>query len=430
MKMMNLTILTEKINAIFDAKKLFSLAREKKFIQRTRQINPLKLLLSIINTLGCQSKANLADIHRNYQSISGMPINYKPFHNQLKKAQCSEFLKSCFENVMQQWVLQSLKLTSLSTGAKFPFSQVKLHDGCSFQVHDGLQKTYPGRFKKRFPAAVELHVTMDLLSGSIDYLSIGADTEPERPHAPQASSLPDTLLLTDAGYFDRKKIIEIDKQGGHTITQAACSINPVVVEAYDFQGNNLNKVQGKKLNTLKLRDKNSTLDLTVRWPGYDLDFRVIAFWYKKKKRIGYLVTNLARETVPASDIVELYRLRWQIELLFKELKSYCNLKKFSTSNENIVSTLIYASFITVLLKRLMAYSTEALKSLWISTQKTARTASSWLSLLVNGVTQGHLMIDVLTECIDTIAKLCERAHPKRDLKNGLYQFGVISLVDI
>jgi IS4 transposase len=64
---------------------------------------------------------------------------------------------------------------------------------------------------------------------------------------------------------------------------------------------------------LKLKNKNSTLDLSVRWPGYDFDFRVIAFWYKKKKRIGYLVTNLARETVPASDVVELYRLRWQIE---------------------------------------------------------------------------------------------------------------------
>jgi len=359
-----------------------------------------------------------------------MQINYKPFHNQLKKAQCSDFFKSCFESVMQQWVLQSLKLTSLSTGAKFPFSQIKLHDGCSFQVHDGLQKTYPARFKKRFPAAIELHVTMDLLSGSVDYLSIGADTEPERPHSPEATSLNDILLLTDAGYFDRKKVIDIDQQGGYTITQAACSINPVVKAAYDFQGNIIKTTANKKLNTLKLKNKNSTLDLTVCWPGYDFEFRVIAFWYKKKKRIGYLVTNLPRETVPASDVVELYRLRWQIELLFKELKSYCNLKKFSTENKNIVTTLIYASFITVLLKRLIAYSTETLKSLWISTQKTARTASHWLSLMVSKISQGVPLKEVLCKCIDMIAKLCERAHPKRDLKDGLYQFGVISLVDI
>jgi hypothetical protein len=39
------------------------------------------------------------------------------------------------------------------------------------------------------------------------------------------------------------------------------------------------------------------MDLTVQWPGYDMGFRVTAFWYKKKKRIGYLVTNLPRESV-------------------------------------------------------------------------------------------------------------------------------------
>jgi hypothetical protein len=69
---------------------------------------------------------------------------------------------------------------------------------------------------------------MDLLTGSIDYLALGPNTAPERPYAPQASSLHDTLLLTDAGYFDQKKIIEINKQVGHTITQTACSINPVL----------------------------------------------------------------------------------------------------------------------------------------------------------------------------------------------------------
>lgn len=93
---MNLTTLTEKINAIFEPKKLLGLARDKKFSKRSRQINPLKLLLSIINMLGCHSKANLADIHRNYQTISGIDIKYKPFHNQIKKEQCSEFIKSCY----------------------------------------------------------------------------------------------------------------------------------------------------------------------------------------------------------------------------------------------------------------------------------------------------------------------------------------------
>jgi hypothetical protein len=141
------------------------------------------------------------------------------------------------------------------------------------------------------------------------------------------------------------------------------------------------------------------------------------------------VTNLPRESVPALDVVELYRLRWQIELLFKELKSYCNLKKFSIINKDTVTTLIYGGFSTVLLKRLMAFSTEALKSLWISTQKTARSELNWLSLMASKISQGDSIECVLYECIEMIAKLCEQAHPKRDLKNELYQFSVISLVE-
>ena len=76
----------------------------------------------------------------------------------------------------------------------------------------------------------------------------------------------------------------------------------------------------------------------------------------------------------------------------------------------------------------MAYSTEALKLLWRSTQKTARAAPNWLSLMTSKMSQGDSIQSVLYECIEMIAKLCERSHPRRDLKDGLYQFGVVSLV--
>ena len=145
---MNSTLLADKIKSFFNPKTLLDCARQCRFLQRSRQIVPMTLMLSFIETLGSQSKANIADIHRKYQTLSGMPIEYKPFHNQIKKLHCADFFRNCFKKVMGDWVLQSLKLTSLSSGAAFPFTQVKLHDGCSFAIHAGLQGTYPGRFKK------------------------------------------------------------------------------------------------------------------------------------------------------------------------------------------------------------------------------------------------------------------------------------------
>ena len=427
---MKITALTEKINTVFNSNKLNTTARKTGFVIRQRQIKPLEFLLAFVETLGCQAKANLADIHRKYQIISGMPINYKPFHNQIKKEKCTQFFQNIFELALKEWITQSLKLTSLSTGSTFPFNKIITHDGSSFSIHSGLKDAYPGRFNKHSPAAIELHVSMDLLSGSIEYFQLTADTESERLHSPKPETLNNALTLEDAGYFDRSRIMEIDKQGGFIITQAACSINPIIRHAYDHDGNTLPLLNNQKLKTVKLKDKNKSLDLTVRWPGHDMDFRVIAFWYKKKKRVGFLVTNLPRETVPTNDIVELYRMRWQIELLFKELKSYCNLKKFSTQNKNIVTTLIYGSFITVLLKRLLAFSTELLKSVCISTHKTARSAVDWLKLLVSNIAKQVNLSKIVSEVVDIISKLCRRSHPKRDYEDGLYQFGVEPVANI
>ena len=48
-----------------------------------------------------------------------------------------------------------------------------------------------------------------------------------------------------------------------------------------------------------------------------------------------LMTNLPRDEFSVQQVMDAYRLRWQIELLFKEWKSYANLHAFGTSNPAI-----------------------------------------------------------------------------------------------
>jgi hypothetical protein len=122
----------------------------------------------------------------------------------------------------------------LYAGEKIPFENVPLHDSCSFAIHSGLKKVFPGRFTKHSPAAIELHVTMDLLTCSIDYFALTADTLSKRLHAPAPEKLNNTLTLEDAGYFDRARMMNIEKNGGFVIGQAACSINPVIKLAYGY----------------------------------------------------------------------------------------------------------------------------------------------------------------------------------------------------
>jgi hypothetical protein len=66
---------------------------------------------------------------------------------------------------------------------------------------------------------------------------------------------------------------------------------------------------------------------------------------------GYvlLLTSLDAASFPAADILAVYRLRWQIELLFKRLKSLLHLDALPAKDPNLARSWIYAKLIAALL---------------------------------------------------------------------------------
>lgn len=46
-----------------------------------------------------------------------------------------------------------------------------------------------------------------------------------------------------------------------------------------------------------------------------------------------MVTNISQEWLPLDMVTSLYSLRWQIELLFKQIKSQLRIEKINTANE-------------------------------------------------------------------------------------------------
>lgn len=65
------------------------------------------------------------------------------------------------------------------------------------------------------------------------------------------------------------------------------------------------------------------------------------------------MTNLPEADYSASDIAQLYRARWEVELLFKELKSTYNLDQIPTSNPVAVEALIFVALISLVVSRVL-----------------------------------------------------------------------------
>ncbi len=75
------------------------------------------------------------------------------------------------------------------------------------------------------------------------------------------------------------------------------------------------------------------------------EMRVLGFWNPKDKVYHWYITNLS---VSADLVYPLYRLRWQIELIFKGCKSSLSLNEIPTGNSNIVMNLLLSSIIAYL----------------------------------------------------------------------------------
>lgn len=98
-------------------------------------------------------------------------------------------------------------------------------------------------------------------------------------------------------------------------------------------------------------DKNIVLGTRTHAKKVRLDCRVITYYDIERDRTFEFVTN--NFSLKAERIADLYRKRWQIELLFKRVKQNFPLKYFLGDNENAVKTQIWCAFIADLLLRIV-----------------------------------------------------------------------------
>jgi hypothetical protein len=406
------------------------IARESRWLRRLRDITPLALVVACLSTLGASRALWIADILRAFNAFTGLSIRYKPFHNQLRKAAFPEFMRRLLERTLAKMTRPVLRPGHDSRLGKF--RDILLHDGSSFALKDSLKGEWPGRFTKVSPAAVELHVTMSAFDDNPIHITLAPDKEAERAFGPKAEDLRGCLLLEDRGYEHRRFFSDMQSAGGFFIVRGNKAIRPIVLQARDLSGRRLRHLEGKPLSWEVLPSRS--VDLQIEWGKRAETYRgrLVALYKRggrNQKTFVYLHTNLERAEFPALEVGKLYRLRWQIELLFKECKSQANLHRFDTEKSEIAEGLIWASLLVVVLKRGITHAAQLATGLELSTQRAASCAKHVLDDVL------RCLLTNVSELALAIARACRflgensrRAHPKRDREKGRLSSGLVAIL--
>jgi hypothetical protein len=396
------------------------IARSCRFLQRKREVTPMLLVAACVSALGTATISWLADIQRTFNRLTGKAVRYKPFHNQLAKPAFPKLFHALVEEALTRLVLPVVR--TLPEHKLSMFRDIIAHDGSSFALKDSLASRYPGRFTKVSPAAVELHVTMSLKNDAVRCIVLAPDKEAERAFAPEPQQVTGCLLLEDRGYESRKTLMAIDDAGGFFIIRGNISIRPTIVQARDHNGVRIRHLEGKRLELRAL--PRHDVDLAICWGTGKTTYngRLIGLYRRgrrNKKRFTYLHTNLESADFSVQEVGQLYRLRWQIELVFRDWKSHANLHGFDTSKAAIAEGLIWASLLAAIIKRFIAHAAERVHRVEISTQRVAAAARHFLddilrSLLSDAGTLACVLVHVLAYLRENAC----RAHPERDRRRG------------
>jgi len=386
--------------------------------ERLRTITPHRLFLSTVAGLAGGQVESLADLLREFNHQNDATVAYKAFYNRLARPGFTKFMHQMFARLIERLCIQTLAPEGKAAVSRF--KDIVIQDGSSFAVKKKLRDVFPGRFTTIEPAAIEVHVTYSGFSDEVCSVQIAPDKEAERQFLPDPSTLKDRLLLADRGYSGVENFEADREQGGAFIMRLSRSHDPWVRAAW-VDGKPIVLPKPVRLSRFIAQNLNHRMDLDVE---YERDkgkrmvgFRVIVL-PGKEKTMTRLCTNLPRTPFSLDLVARLYRFRWQIELLFKEWKSYANLHKFDTANEHIAAGLIWASLCAAVLKRFLAHAAQLVGGKPISTRRVAMCAGHIIDEIVTALLTCVSIAAAFREGMAFLLANARRSNPRRDRKTG------------
>ena len=409
---------TDRVRAVFrktlSPQGLDALARETRLIRRQRKVTAESFFWAFMVTLGGQTTEYISDVLRTLNAQEGWTLRYKPFWDRLAQRAFCAFMKSVFERLCRELAVRVMDRVSGSAASRF--SDILADDGSSFGVADALRTVFPGRFTKFKPAAVELHAHLSVLSGNLKRVTLAPDKEPERPFLPAPESLPKgSLSLRDRGYQDVSYFAALSRRGAYLICRAKRDVNPTIVRVVGGLPRRVaKKWEGKRLQQLRRTKLHRDLDLLVSWPrpnGEAVELRLVIRFVPEKKSWTWLLTNVPLDIAPET-VGQLYRLRWQVELVFKDWKSYANLHALQSEHPAIVEGFIWASLSVAFLKRAVAHWAQLTTARPISTRLVAMSGRHLLPRLAHWA-RGGFTVRGLDEILHFLLHNALPTHPER-----------------
>ena len=206
-----------------------------------------------------------------------------------------------------------------------------------------LKAPSPGKLNGKRKGGIKVHTLINAADDVPVKISFTAASANDVTFLKEFSLEAGSFIVFDKGYVDYSQYERMSNEGVFFVTRQKKDARYVVTGS--------NPVGPEDVRSGVIADRMIILGTRTHRNGVKLKSRQVTFFDKEKGRTFEFLTN--NFSLSAAQIADLYKKRWQIEILFKRIKQNFPLKYFLGDNENAIKIQIWCAFIADLLIKLI-----------------------------------------------------------------------------
>ena len=284
-------------------------------------------------------------------------------------AQSVLFIKTLFEEQLKQQIKSKVSSPVLDK-----FNRVLIKDSTRFDIAEQHKEKYPGSGGSASKAGMSIQYEFDLKDGMVVDMTLTPSVRQDSTDALQTQGkiTENDLVIRDLGYFSLEVFEQITKNQAFFLSRLSPSVS-----VYENQNGSTAELSYKQLYEQMIESGQTTIEINAiigqkkRMPArliihllpegvynermrrvnkqHQKKGRKASGSYKEYARFSFYITNVPFEAVSSTQLMLLYRLRWQVELVFKVWKSIFKLDKIGKMKLDRFLSLLYAKLLWVII---------------------------------------------------------------------------------
>lgn len=327
------------------------------------------------------------------------------------------------------------------------FQAVHILDSTQISLPDGLETWHQGLGGKGPVSGAKLQLSYEYLSGELSALEIVDGRSPDHKcqfHYQLAE--PGSLHLFDLGYFNQELFTTLDQTGAYFVSRlhtlaglywhksdSKCFDLPAYLRGQKEDQHEFHALLGSRAR-LPVR-------VIVQRLPHEVAEKRRRKAKKRRRRAGttassqllnrqdwqILITNVPRSQLTLQQVLLVYRVRWQIELIFKLWKSKAKLATMGTWREDRVRCQLYARLIALLLFHRVIAPLRFSGQFELSPTKAFRVMRRHTQRLILAIAEGW---NSLPSVFDRLEKDFQRFAPMNKRKKNPSTFQLLRIANV